>query len=205
MPQPKPSANPPETTDTHSEDAAEPMEVDNAPMGRTLRKRKEKVAKQLNGGANEKEMENFEREETKETEEDIGRMFYEAREKMKKRITLKKKSDLVKFTIPCTVKGIEFPHARYDTGASVSILPRVMADHLGLKVKPSMESFTFVDCSQRSSGGIVRDLESLLVNSRSSVQHSNQPVVPDPHRPHVYYDPFPVMKPQTSSRRIDDP
>ncbi|KAF3497981.1 hypothetical protein DY000_02053308 [Brassica cretica] len=62
MPQPKPSANPPETTDTHSEDAAEPMEVDNAPMGRTLRKRKEKVAKQLNGGANEKEMENFERE-----------------------------------------------------------------------------------------------------------------------------------------------
>ena len=23
--------------------------------------------------------------------------------------------------------------------------------------------------------------------------------------PHVYYDPIPVMKPQTSSRRIDDP
>ena len=51
---------------------------------------------------------------------------------MKKRITLKKKSDPGKFTISCTVKGIEFSHALCDTGASVSILPRVMADHLGL-------------------------------------------------------------------------
>ncbi|KAF3538699.1 hypothetical protein F2Q69_00021623 [Brassica cretica] len=37
-PQPKPSANHPETTITHSDDAAEPMEVDKAPMGRTWRK-----------------------------------------------------------------------------------------------------------------------------------------------------------------------
>ncbi|KAF2549660.1 hypothetical protein F2Q70_00020531 [Brassica cretica] len=58
-PQPKPSSNPPETTSTHSEDAAEPMEVDKAPIGRTLRKRKEKVAKHLKRGANEKEMESF--------------------------------------------------------------------------------------------------------------------------------------------------
>ncbi|KAF3592091.1 hypothetical protein DY000_02020188 [Brassica cretica] len=49
---------------------------------------------------------------------------------MKKRITLKKKSDPEKFAIPCTVKGIEFPHSLCDTGASVSILPRVLADHL---------------------------------------------------------------------------
>ncbi|KAG2251213.1 hypothetical protein Bca52824_081349 [Brassica carinata] len=46
-PQPKPSANRHETTSTHSADAAEPMEVDTAPMGRTLRKRKGKVAKHL--------------------------------------------------------------------------------------------------------------------------------------------------------------
>ena len=31
--------------------------------------------------------------ETRETEEDIRRMFFEAREKIKNRITLKKKSD----------------------------------------------------------------------------------------------------------------
>ena len=49
---------------------------------------------------------------------------------MRKRITLKKKSDPGQFAIPCTVKGIEFPHALCDTGASVSILPKVMADHL---------------------------------------------------------------------------
>ncbi|KAF3593855.1 hypothetical protein DY000_02021296 [Brassica cretica] len=110
-------------------------------------------------------------------------MFCEAREKMKNMITLKKKSDPGKFAVPCIVKGIEFPHALCDTGASLNILPRVMADHLGLQVEPSRESFTFVDCSQRSTGGIVRDLESFLVNSRSSVQHENQPVVPDAHRP----------------------
>ncbi|KAF2543790.1 hypothetical protein F2Q70_00035648 [Brassica cretica] len=41
-PQPKPSANPPETTITHSDDAAKSMEADKTPMGRTLRKRKGK-------------------------------------------------------------------------------------------------------------------------------------------------------------------
>ncbi|KAF3572851.1 hypothetical protein F2Q69_00059852 [Brassica cretica] len=44
-PQTKPSANPPETTSKNSDDAAEPMEVDKAPMGRTLRKRKGKQEK----------------------------------------------------------------------------------------------------------------------------------------------------------------
>ena len=40
-----------------------------------------------------------------------------------------------------------------------------MADHLGLKVEPSKESLTFVDCSQRSSGGIVRDVEVQIGNA----------------------------------------
>ena len=53
--------------------------------------------------------------ETREKEEDIMRMFCEAREKMKKRITLKKKSDPEQFAIQCTVQGIEFPHALCDT------------------------------------------------------------------------------------------
>ncbi|KAF3488495.1 hypothetical protein F2Q69_00053453 [Brassica cretica] len=39
--------------------------------------------------------------ETRETEEDIRIMFCEAREKMRKRITLKKKSDPGQFAIPC--------------------------------------------------------------------------------------------------------
>ncbi|KAF3572855.1 hypothetical protein F2Q69_00059856 [Brassica cretica] len=172
--------------------------------------------------------------ETRETEEHIRRMFCEAREKMNNRITLKKKSDTRKFAVPCTVKGIEFPHALCDTGASVSILPRVMADHLGLKVEPSKESFTFVGCSQRSSGGLVGGLEvqignalvpvdfhvlDIKLNWNSSMflgraflstvgavcnMQTNQLCLTliDPH---VYYDPILVMKPQTSSRRIDDP
>ncbi|KAL0661942.1 hypothetical protein Bca4012_098779 [Brassica carinata] len=137
---PKPSDNPPETIRILSDDAADPMEVDRVPMGRTLRKRKEKVPKHLKRGANEKERESFQKRvfmillekpfeetyfthilwmffrETRETKEDIRRMFCEAREKMKKRITLKKKkSDPWQFAIPCTVKGIELPHALCDT------------------------------------------------------------------------------------------
>ncbi|KAF3536704.1 hypothetical protein F2Q69_00022235 [Brassica cretica] len=69
--------------------------------------------------------------ETRETEEDIRRMFCEAREKMRMGITLNKKSDHAQFAIPCTVKGIEFPHALCDTGASVSILPRAFLSTVG--------------------------------------------------------------------------
>ncbi|KAF3503024.1 hypothetical protein F2Q69_00043043 [Brassica cretica] len=75
-PQPKPSANPPETASIHSEDAAESMKVDKAHMRRTLRKRKKKIkpdhyqilsvdfrfyTMHLKREANEKEMESFQK------------------------------------------------------------------------------------------------------------------------------------------------
>ena len=62
--------------------------------------------------------------ETKETKHDIHRIFNQVREKMKQRITLKKKSDPGKFAVPCLLKDIEFPCALCDIGSSVSILPR---------------------------------------------------------------------------------
>ena len=129
-PNPKPSENPPEIVRTPSDDGVDPMEVDRVPKGRTQRKRKEKVAKHLKRESNEKEKESFRKRvfripleklfdeayythrlwmffrETRETEEDIRKMFCEAREKMRMRITLKKKSDPGQFAIPCTVKGI---------------------------------------------------------------------------------------------------
>ncbi|KAF3537981.1 hypothetical protein F2Q69_00021423 [Brassica cretica] len=60
-PQPKPSDNPPEAIRVPSDDAADPMEVDRVPMRRTLRKRKEKVAKHMKRGADEKERESFQK------------------------------------------------------------------------------------------------------------------------------------------------
>ncbi|KAF3567411.1 hypothetical protein DY000_02017155 [Brassica cretica] len=189
-PKPKPSDNPPETARIPSDDGKDSMDVDRVPMGRTLRKRKEKVEKHLKKGANDKEKESFRKRvfripidkpfeeayythilwmffrETREKEEDIKRMFCEARKKMRKRVTLKKKSDLGQFAIPCMVKGIEFPHALCDTGASVSVLPRVMADHLGLQMEPSNELFT-----QRNSRGIVRDLEVQIGNALVPVDY----------------------------------
>ncbi|KAG5410758.1 hypothetical protein IGI04_007077 [Brassica rapa subsp. trilocularis] len=169
------------------------MQVNEATEGRRLRKRKEKIHKNLKREANEKEMDGFTKRflrtpmekpfdevyythrlwiifrETKETEEDIRRMLHHVRERMKLRITLKKKCDPGKFAIPCVVKGIEFLHALCDTGASVSILPKVMADQLGLKIEPSSESFTFVDLSERSSGGIIRGLEVQIGNALVTV------------------------------------
>ena len=84
---------------------------------------------------------------------------------MKQRITLKKKSYPVKFAVPCLFKGIEFPCALCDTGSSVSILPKVMADYMGLKIEPSEDSITFVDYSTTNSGGILTDLDLQIGNA----------------------------------------
>ncbi|KAF2600767.1 hypothetical protein F2Q68_00009783 [Brassica cretica] len=115
-PPPKPLANPPEPTTNPSDTTPEPRQVDEATEGRVLRKRKEKIPNNLKREANEKEMDGFTKRvlrilvekqfdevyfthrlwmffrETKETEEDIKRMFHHVRERMKLKITLKKKT-----------------------------------------------------------------------------------------------------------------
>ncbi|KAF3523363.1 hypothetical protein F2Q69_00047200 [Brassica cretica] len=58
-PKSKPSENPPEIVRTPLDDGVDPMEVDRVHTGRTLRKRKEKVAKHLKRETNEKEKESF--------------------------------------------------------------------------------------------------------------------------------------------------
>ncbi|KAF3595375.1 hypothetical protein DY000_02022232 [Brassica cretica] len=118
------------------------------------------TSEERGGGANEKENESFRKRvfripldrpfdepyfthrlwmffrETRETEEDIRRILCEARQKMRMRIILKKKSDPGQFAIP------------------------------GLQTKQLC--VTLID-------------------------------------PHVHYNPIPVKKPHTSSRRINDP
>ncbi|KAF3512543.1 hypothetical protein F2Q69_00006556 [Brassica cretica] len=58
---PKPSEQPSERVRTPSDDGDDPVEEDMLTTGRTLRRRKEKVAKHLKRGANEKEKENFQK------------------------------------------------------------------------------------------------------------------------------------------------
>ncbi|KAF3561111.1 hypothetical protein DY000_02014336 [Brassica cretica] len=135
---------------------------------------------------------------------------------------------------PSPVHDIEFPHALCHTEASVSILPRVMADHLGLQVEPSQELFTFVNCSQRNSGGIVRDLEVQIGNALVPVDFHVLDIKLNWNSslllgraflstvgavcnlqtsqfcltlidPNAHYYPIPVKTPQTISRRINDP
>ena len=55
----QPSETPTDNINEQSEEALEPMQVDQATAVRTLRKRKEKVPKHLKRGANDKKMESF--------------------------------------------------------------------------------------------------------------------------------------------------
>ncbi|XP_056847585.1 uncharacterized protein LOC130498331 isoform X1 [Raphanus sativus] len=184
-PTPKPQANPTEITGNPSDTTP----TSEGTEGRRLRSRKEKIPKNLKREANEKEIDGFTKRvirippeklfeevyftsrlwmffrKTRETKTDIKRRFDNVREDMRKMITLQKKSDPGKFAIPCIVQGIEFPHALCDTGSSINILPKVMADHLGLQVEPSPEIFTFVDYTQKNSGGFIRDLEVHIGNA----------------------------------------
>ncbi|KAF3582483.1 hypothetical protein DY000_02033097 [Brassica cretica] len=206
------------------------LEEDRVSTGRTLRRRKEKVAKHLKSGANEKEKENFQKRifriplhrpfeeayythrlwmffrDTREKEEDIRRMFCEDREKMRMRITLKKKSDLGQFGVPCTVKRIEFPHALCDTGASVSILPRVMADHLDLQIGNALVPVDFhvLDIKLNWNSSLLLGRAFLSTVGAVCNLQTNQLCLTliDPN---AHYDPIPVKKPQTNSRRINDP
>ncbi|KAF2619728.1 hypothetical protein F2Q68_00039785 [Brassica cretica] len=43
-------------------------------------------------------------------------------------------------------------------------MPKAIADQLGLKIEPSSDSFTFVDCSKMDSG-VIRDLKLIIGNS----------------------------------------
>ncbi|KAG5384282.1 hypothetical protein IGI04_035752 [Brassica rapa subsp. trilocularis] len=162
-PPPKPLANPPEQTPNPLNSSTEPVQEEQESEGRRLRKRREKIPKNLKREANDKEMDGFTKRvlripiekpfdeayftnrlwmffrETKVTEEDIRRMFHQVRGKMKHRITLTKKSDPGKFAIPCIVKGVEFPHSMCDTGASKE-LGFIGACHCGAEYESEYET-----------------------------------------------------------------
>ncbi|KAF3500406.1 hypothetical protein F2Q69_00041732 [Brassica cretica] len=236
-PKPKPSEYPPEPVRTLSDDGEDPVEEDMVPSGRILRRRKEKVVKYLKRGANEKENENFRKRvfriplhkpfeeayythrlwmlfrETREKEEAIRRMFCEAREKMRMKITLKRKSDPGQFAIPCTVKDIEFPHALCDTRASISILPRVMADHLGGIVRDLdvqignalvPVNFHVLDIKLKWNSSLLLGRAFLSTVGAVCNLQTNQLSLTliDPN---AHYDPIPIKKPHTISGRINDP
>ncbi|KAF2531216.1 hypothetical protein F2Q70_00029839 [Brassica cretica] len=141
-------------------------------------------------------------------------------------------------------RSLRSDRAKHAFGRCVATLFELMSDvscflpkafhHLGLQVEPSNDLFTFVDCSQGNSGGIVRDLEvqignalvqddfhvmeiklswnSSLLLGRAFLStvgavcnlQSNQLCL-TLIDPRTHYDPIPVKKSQPSSRRINDP
>lgn len=87
--------------------------------------------------------------EGKETYEDTKMLFQRAMCESKK--TLKKKEDPEKFMIQCCIQDYNFSYTLCDTGSVVSIKANNTAGLLELKVKPSEDSFTFVDNSKENS------------------------------------------------------
>ncbi|KAF3506481.1 hypothetical protein F2Q69_00005835 [Brassica cretica] len=134
--------------------------------------------------------------ETRETEEDIRRMFCEPREHMRKRVTLKKKSDHEQFAIPCTVKGIEFPHA-LNSGGIVRDLKVLIGNALVpvdfhvLDIKLNWNSSLLLGRAFLSTVGAVCNLQT----NRLCLTLID---------PHVHYHPILVKKPQITPRRIND-
>ncbi|KAG5388525.1 hypothetical protein IGI04_030066 [Brassica rapa subsp. trilocularis] len=109
------------------------VQEDQEAEGRRLRKRKEKIPKNLKREANDKEMDGFTKRVLKiPIEKPFDEAYFTHRLWMFFIET--KKSDPGKFAIPYVVKGVEFPHSMCDTGTSVSILPRIMADQLDFHV-----------------------------------------------------------------------
>ncbi|KAF2620478.1 hypothetical protein F2Q68_00039381 [Brassica cretica] len=102
-PKPKPSENPPETVRIPSDDGEDSMEVDREKESFRKRVFRIPLDKPFEEAYYTHRLWMLSRE-TREKEEDIKRMFCEAREKMRKRVTLKKKSDHGQFAIPCTIK-----------------------------------------------------------------------------------------------------
>ncbi|KAF3577267.1 hypothetical protein DY000_02033173 [Brassica cretica] len=96
------------------------MKVDEATEGRRLRKRKEKIPKNLKREANEKEMDGFTKRVLRIP---VEKPFDEGKDETKDH--LKKKSDPGKFAIPCVVKACHCG-AEYETEYSEMIDTRLV-------------------------------------------------------------------------------
>ncbi|KAF3539491.1 hypothetical protein F2Q69_00022814 [Brassica cretica] len=95
--------------------------------------------------------------ESRETDKDIELLFNKVSRKPKR--TLKKEQDPGKFLIPCSIYSHHLPNALCDTGSAVSIVAIDTAEILRLKMKPSKDSFTFVDSSRVNSASMIKNVK----------------------------------------------
>ncbi|KAF3605951.1 hypothetical protein DY000_02048062 [Brassica cretica] len=113
-------------------------------------------------------------------------MFHQIREKIRQSITLKKKSGPGKFVVPCLIGSIDYLNALSDTGSSVRILPKVMADH-----QAQRNSSQLLGRAVMATVGEVWDMQTIKLFL----------TLIDPT---VYYDLVRVVKQQTGYMEIGD-
>lgn len=72
-------------------------------------------------------------------------------------ITPTKLKDLGKFTIPCTIGGVEIPYALFDLGSSINLMPLKKARELSLgEIVPSNVTLTLADLSVTHPYGVLK-------------------------------------------------
>ncbi|XP_013629211.1 PREDICTED: uncharacterized protein LOC106335276 [Brassica oleracea var. oleracea] len=93
----------------------------------------------------------------RETQEEIKALFTEALTPSLK--VLPKVDDPGKFDFPCSIAGVEFKEAHCDSGSSVNLISKAIADELGIvHVKPSQVKLSFANSSMAVPYGTIGNL-----------------------------------------------
>ena len=95
--------------------------------------------------------------ESRETGKEIELLFNKVSRQHKS--TLKKEQDPGKFLIRFCIHSHNLPNALCDTGSAISIMALDSAELLGIKMKPSQDSFTFVDNPKANSAGMIKNVK----------------------------------------------
>ncbi|KAF3602616.1 hypothetical protein F2Q69_00035821 [Brassica cretica] len=92
-----------------------------------------------------------------ETQEEIKALFTEALTPSLK--VLPKVDDPGKFVFPCSIAGVEFKEAHCDSGSSVNLISKAIADELGIvHVEPSQVKLGFANSSMAVPYGTIGNL-----------------------------------------------
>ncbi|KAL1218019.1 hypothetical protein V5N11_012218 [Cardamine amara subsp. amara] len=83
----------------------------------------------------------------RETLEEIEVLFIQARHTPPSLKQLVKKEDPGKFSVPCSISGVEFKKSLVNSGSSVNVKSRAIAEKLRIGIRPAEMTLTFANSS----------------------------------------------------------
>ncbi|KAF8053158.1 hypothetical protein N665_1457s0002 [Sinapis alba] len=95
----------------------------------------------------------------RETQEEIKALFTEALTEPTPLRVLPKVEDPGKFVFPCSIAGFEFKESLCDSGSSVNIMSKAIAEKLGIdRIQPSKMTLAFANSSTTTPYGTIYEL-----------------------------------------------